>query len=75
MNTLFFTTTGGDSENAPHERNGSGKLARYQLRPMYIAGLTGARSVACGEAHTLCVMDNGELYAWGQVNGRNKANP
>ena len=49
------------------ERSGSGKLARYQLRPLYIAGLTGARAVACGEAHVLCVMENGELYAWGQV--------
>ena len=42
------------------------KLARYQLRPVYIAGLRGARAVACGESHTLCATATGDLYAWGQ---------
>ena len=42
------------------------KLARYQLRPMYIEGLRGARAVACGESHALCATASGDLYAWGQ---------
>ena len=27
-----------------------------------------ARSIACGSAHTACVMENGELYTWGRGN-------
>ena len=46
---------------------GSGKkLARYKLRPAYIRGLKGAKSVSCGEAHTLCLFESGEVKTWGQ---------
>jgi alpha-tubulin suppressor-like RCC1 family protein len=34
----------------------------YKYTYLYI----GAISVACGEAHCLCVVDSGELYSWGQ---------
>lgn len=44
----------------------SKKIARYQLRPALIVGLTGAVSVSCGEAHTLCLLDSGDVLAWGQ---------
>ena len=42
------------------------KLARYKLRPAYIRGLKGATAVSCGEAHTLCLFESGEVKAWGQ---------
>ena len=45
---------------------GTKKLARYQLRPMYVAGVRGARAVAAGEAHALCATVDGALFAWGQ---------
>ncbi len=46
---------------------GSGsKLARYKLRPAYVRGIKNAVQVSCGDAHTLCVMQDGEVRAWGQ---------
>jgi len=31
-----------------------------------VQGITNADSVACGEAHVLCVTSEGQLFAWGQ---------
>ena len=42
------------------------KLARYQLRPSLLKGVDNAISVACGEAHCLCLLQNGSVLAWGQ---------
>jgi alpha-tubulin suppressor-like RCC1 family protein len=50
-----------------NQTNGAGsKLARYQLRPAFIPNISGAISVACGEAHCICILESGELYSWGQ---------
>lgn len=42
------------------------KVARYQLRPSLIKGIGSAVSVACGEAHCLCLLKNGTILTWGQ---------
>lgn len=42
------------------------KLARYQLRPSRVIGVENAISVSCGEAHCLCLLQNGSVLAWGQ---------
>lgn len=42
------------------------KLARYQLRPVRLLGIENAISVACGEAHVLCLLASGHVLAWGQ---------
>jgi hypothetical protein len=40
--------------------------ARYQLRPLLVPGIKRARNVSCGEAHTLCLLENGQVLSWGQ---------
>ncbi len=42
------------------------RLARYQLHPKRVEGVHTASRVACGEAHTLCLLDCGTLLSWGQ---------
>jgi alpha-tubulin suppressor-like RCC1 family protein len=42
------------------------KVARYQLRPKFVEGIFNATSISCGEAHTLCVAGENELFSWGQ---------
>jgi alpha-tubulin suppressor-like RCC1 family protein len=42
------------------------KLARYQLRPSQVKGVDNAVTVACGEAHCLCLLKDGSILAWGQ---------
>lgn len=44
---------------------GSRKLARFQLRPALLS-LKKAVSVSCGEVHSVCLLESGELRAWGQ---------
>ena len=51
----------------PHTlQRGKKRLARYQLRPRYIKGIRKATAVACGEAHSVCVANGGQILSWGQ---------
>ena len=51
-----------------HSKKIAGKktLARYQLRPKFVPCIFNAISVSCGEAHSLCIAGENELFAWGQ---------
>lgn len=42
------------------------KLARYQLRPVRLLEIENAISVACGDAHVLCLLASGHVLTWGQ---------
>lgn len=42
------------------------KLARYQVRPTKILGIESAVAVACGDAHSLCLLASGHVLVWGQ---------
>ena len=44
----------------------STKASRYLLRPAIIRSLSGVAAVACGEAHALCLTEDGAILAWGQ---------
>ncbi len=44
----------------------SKKAARYQLSPSIIPGIENAASVACGDSHTLCLLENGSIMSWGK---------
>lgn len=46
--------------------DGKKTYARYQLRPLIVPGISKAVSVACGEAHTLCLTSDGLVLSWGQ---------
>ncbi len=46
--------------------NTTTKLAKYQLRPARILSIDSAIQVACGEAHTLCLLKGGQVLVWGQ---------
>jgi len=37
------------------------------LRPITVAGLTGVRSIAAGEAHAMALTNGGQVYFWGDL--------
>lgn len=44
----------------------SKKAARYQLSPSIIPGVENAVSLACGDSHTLCLLESGSILSWGK---------
>jgi len=41
------------------------EIGHVALRPVLVKGITNAKSVACGEAHTLVLDGNGEVWGFG----------
>ncbi len=75
----FFTVIRGDEKevwgwggnNKGQLGNGS-KVAAHQQSPVRMADLTGAVAIACGNLHTMVLLQNGDLYTcgwnyWGQL--------
>lgn len=50
---------------AQRQRSKSPKLAKYQLSPMQVPGISTARQVSAGAAHVLCLLSSGHVLAWG----------
>jgi alpha-tubulin suppressor-like RCC1 family protein len=41
------------------------RYAKYCLRPKLIENVSRAKSVSCGEAHTVVLLNNGSIISWG----------